>query len=117
MTIEEKIFAYELFDKRDKFPFFIACMPYLLSDIPSSIFYDSIFSEFLQIARSTLRLTDFVPKASQLYTRMKTQGGNKASILCQIKKAFQRYISQVLKDIRRNNQINIYVLTSKLQLF
>ena len=97
MKIEEKIFAYELFDKRDKFPFFIACMPYLLSDIPSSIFYGSIFSEFLQIARSTIRLTNFVPKASQLYTRMKTQGGNKASILSQIKKAFQRYSETLSK--------------------
>ena len=91
LTIEDNIFVYNVFDKSDKFPVSIVCMPYLLSDIPSSIFYGSIFSEFLQIARCTLRLTDFVPKASQLYTRMITQVGNKASILCQLKKVFQRY--------------------------
>ena len=53
--------------------------------ISSSIFHSSIFSEFLQIARCTLRMTNFVPKASQLYTRMITQGGNKANNLRQIK--------------------------------
>ena len=66
-------------------------MPYLSSNIPSSIFYGSILSDFLRIARCTLRLTNFVPKTSQLYARMITQCGNKASILRQIKKAFQRY--------------------------
>ena len=35
----------------------------------------SVFSEFLQIARCALILTDFVPKASQLYNRTVTQGG------------------------------------------
>ena len=33
-------------------------MPYLWSNIPSSIFYDSIFLEFLLVARCALRLTD-----------------------------------------------------------
>ena len=55
------------------------------------MFYGSMFSEFLRIAQCRLRLTDFVPKASQLYAEMITQGGNKASILHQIKKTFQRY--------------------------
>ena len=92
VTVEDNIFVYELFDKKDKFPFFIVRIPYLPYNIPSSIFYSSIFSEFLRIARCTLRLTDFVPKASQLYTSMITQGGNKASIIQrQIKKAIQRY--------------------------
>ena len=66
-------------------------MPDLSSNIPSSAFYGSIFSEFLRIARCTRRLTDFVPKAFQLYTRMIAQGGNKRSILRQINKAFQKY--------------------------
>ena len=72
------IFAYKIFDKKDKFPFFIVRMPYLPSNIPSPIFYGSISSEF-------------VSKTSQLYARMITQGRKKASILHQIKKVFQRY--------------------------
>lgn len=46
---EDNIFLCKLFGKRCKFHFFIVCMPYLLSNIPS-IFYSLIFSEFLQIA-------------------------------------------------------------------
>ena len=29
ITIDDNVFVYKLFDKRDKFPFFIVCMPYL----------------------------------------------------------------------------------------
>ena len=65
MSIDDDIFIYMLFDKRDKFPFFTVRMPYLSRNIPSPIFYVLIFSEFLRIARCTIRLTDFVPKASE----------------------------------------------------
>ena len=81
ITIKDNIFVYKLFDKRVKFPFFILRMPYLSSNIPSLILYGSIFSEFLRIARCTLR-------CAQLCTRMVTQGDNKVSILLQIRKIF-----------------------------
>ena len=48
---EDNIFAYKSFDKKGKFPFFISRTLYLLSNSPSSIFYGSIFSEFLWIAQ------------------------------------------------------------------
>ena len=38
-------FTTELFDKRDAFHFYINCIPYLNSNIPSEIFYASIFSD------------------------------------------------------------------------
>ena len=38
-------FTTELFDKRDAFHFNINCIPYLNSNIPSEIFYASIFSD------------------------------------------------------------------------
>ena len=86
IPIEDNVFVFKLFDKRDNFPFFIVRTPYLSSNIPLSMFYDSIFSEFLRIARITLKLTDFVPKAFQLDTTMVTQGRNKESTPRQIKK-------------------------------
>ena len=91
ITIKDGIFVYKLFDKRDKFPFFIIRMPHLSSNIPSSIFYGSVFSEFLRIARCTLIFEDFIPRASELYSRMRSQGGDSRSILKQIKKALLRY--------------------------
>ena len=66
ITIKDNILVYKLFDKKDKFPFFIVHIPYLSINIPSSIFDGSLISEFLEIARCKLRLTDFVCKASQL---------------------------------------------------
>ena len=74
--------------------------------IPSSIFYCSIFSEFLRIPQFTLRLTDFVPKTSQLYTRMTTEGKNKANILRQIKKEFQRYPETFSKYCKTCDELN-----------
>ena len=69
-------------------------MTYLPSNITSSIFYGSIFSEFLRIALCTLIIIDFVPKTFQLYNRMVIQDGNKTSIQRQIKKAFRETFSK-----------------------
>ena len=70
-------FVYKLYDKRDDFPFFIVRMPHMNSNIPSSIFYSALVGEFLRIARSTLLLKDFLPKARSLLERMNNQGGNR----------------------------------------
>ena len=55
VKIEDSVFVYKFCNKRDKFPFFIFRMPHLSSNMPSTIFYGSVFSELLQIARFTLR--------------------------------------------------------------
>ena len=39
IKIENTIFVCQLFDKRDKFPFFIVQMPHMSSNIPSTILY------------------------------------------------------------------------------
>ena len=57
----------------------------------SSIFYGSTFSEFLRIARCSLLVEDFVSRASTLFKRMVTQGGNPKLLKKQIVKAFERY--------------------------
>ena len=74
LTIEENIFVYKLYDKRDAFPFSIVRMPQKSNNIPQSIFYSALVGEFLRIARSTLKLLDFIPKAKELINRMKKQG-------------------------------------------
>ena len=91
ITIKDDIFVYKLFDKRDTFPFFIVRMPHLSSNIPSSIFYGSIFIEILRIARCTLLFDDFIPRLSELLLRMNSQGGDTKLIMKQIRKAFRRY--------------------------
>ena len=80
ITIEDNIFVYNIFDKKDKFSFLIVRMPYLPSKIALSKLYGSLFSESLRKAHGTLRMTYFMPMESKLYTRMVSQGGIKTSI-------------------------------------
>ena len=42
-------------------------MPDLSGNIPDHVFYGSVMSEFLRIARATLLYLDFVPKAKKLF--------------------------------------------------
>ena len=91
ISIADGIYVYKLFDKRDDFPFTIVRMPDLNGNIPSNMFYGSIMSEFLRIARCTLLLSDFVPRARKLYERMITQGGSKNKVFRQIRKAMSRH--------------------------
>ena len=49
-------------------------MPHIESNIPQSIFYTAIKCEFLRIARSNLYLRNFIPKAKELFERMKQHG-------------------------------------------
>ena len=46
----------------------------LSSNIPKKIFYSALVGEFLRIARATLHLSDFIPKATDLIKRMLNQG-------------------------------------------
>ena len=91
ISVVDGKFVYKLFDKRDKFPFFIVRMPHLSSNIPSSIFYGSSFSEILRIARCSSLVDDFISRTSILLKRMINQGGNTKLLLKQINKACERY--------------------------
>ena len=80
-------------------------MPDLSSNIPDHVFYGSVMSEFLRVARATLLYPDFLLKAKDLFNRMLNQNGSKSMLLLQIKKAmtnhsdvFQRY-HKTSKDI------------------
>ena len=80
IRVEEGQFVYKLYDKRDAFPFSIVRMPYLCSNIPKKIFYSPLVGEFLRIARATLYLSDFEPKAQDLVKRMINQGGDRKTV-------------------------------------
>ena len=111
INIENGKFVYKLFDKRNNFSFFIVRMPDYTGNIPSHVFYGSIMSEFLRIARSTMLYEDFLPVANKLFNRMKNQGGTSNKILNQIKKCidrhassfnFSKYNEQIMRDISVN---------------
>ena len=93
VTIVDEKFVYKLFDKRNEFPFFIVRMPDLTGNIPLHVFYGSVMSEFLRIARCTMLYEDFLPVAAKLFTRMVSQGGSADIILKQVKKCIDRHPS------------------------
>ena len=66
ITIKDGMFIYKLFDKRNAFPFHIVRMPDASGNIPDHIFYGSISSELLRIARASLKYVDFLNKAKVL---------------------------------------------------
>ena len=53
----------------------------LSGNIPAYVFYGSILSEFLRIAKCTLKFSDSVLKAKQLFLRMMYQGANQLTLL------------------------------------
>lgn len=112
ISVKDGVFVYKLFDKRDDYPFFIVRMPDLSGNIPSHVFYGSVMSEFLRIARATLLYKDFLPRAASLYHRMVSQGGSEPQILKQISKAvfrhsepftkFHKHARTIISDIKKH---------------
>jgi len=103
ITIEDGVFVYKLFDKRDEFPFSIVRMPDLSGNIPDHVFYGSVMSEFLRIGRATLFYRDFLPKAKELLHRMVNQNGDKHMLLLQLKKAIRNH-SQIFNRFQKSTQ-------------
>ena len=91
IKISGEEFVYKLFDKRDEFSFSVVRMPYMDSNMPSYIFYGTILSEIVRIARCTLFLDDLIPRISALLKRMLKQGADMWKIIRQCKKAMDKH--------------------------
>ena len=83
-------------------------MPHLSSNIPSTISSGSIFSELLRMARCSLRTKNFIPRASDLFSRMIVQ--DRATLTKQLKKAFHRYPNVFQKFGKTHEEINISIM-------
>ena len=64
---EHWMFKYKLYDKKDKFPFFLLRILHLSKNISSSIFYGSFYSETPRIDRCTLLFSDLILKAPGIF--------------------------------------------------
>ena len=90
-------------------------MPDLSGNIPSHVFYGSVMSEFLRVARCTLNYCDFLPKIKTLFQRMINQGASINKLLKQVKKSFHKHPSafssfnissdEVINNIKNKNII------------
>ena len=91
VKIENGIFVYIFFDKRNKSQFFIMWVPYLLSTTPFTVLKGSILLEHLGITRCTLRLNDIILRASEFSSKIIVKDGNSTALTKQLRKTFNRY--------------------------
>ena len=87
-------------------------MPHLSSNISSTIYSGSIFSELLQIVRCSLRTDGFIPRASDLFSGMIAQDRNTAALTKQLRKTFHRYPDVFQKFGITHEEINISIMKS-----
>ena len=80
-------------------------MPHFQSNIPSAIFYGSIFSDFLCIARFPLKLKHFLLRASELYSKMLSQGVNQSYINKKILKQISKIPGRAKKYGKNYNEL------------
>ena len=90
----------KLYDKRDNFPFSIVRLPFSSSNIPSSVFYNSVGAEILRIGRVSSTLENFVTAGKELLKRALNQGGRETKLERVLKRVYGR--QQVLRVFHSN---------------
>ena len=95
LTLVDGHLDVKLFDKRDSFPFAIVRLPFLSSNIPTTMFYSSIGAEILRIGRVSSSFENFLLSASILLDRARKQGANVDKLSKTLKKTYGR--QQVLR--------------------
>ena len=63
-------------------------MALLSSNMPPTVSSGSIFSELPPVARCSLWTDDFIPRDSNLFSKMIAQGGKRAALPKQLKNTF-----------------------------
>ena len=91
LSIIDRKFNIKLFDKRDAFPFAIVRMPFILSNMPSTIFYSSIGAEILRISRASNNVDHFILASQTLLRRMISQGAKHLRLVRVLKKTYGRH--------------------------
>ena len=95
LTLVDGHLDVKLFDKRDSFPFAIVRLPFLSSNIPTTMFYSSIGAEILRIGRVSSSFENFLLSASILLDRARKQGADVDRLSKTLKKTYGR--QQVLR--------------------
>ena len=101
ININDGIFNFGLYDKRDAFPFSIVRMPHKTSNLPSKIVYSSIGAECLRIARASNNIEAFSRSLKPLLSRMQKQGTSLKQITKTILKFYHQHKAD-FSDICKN---------------
>ena len=91
---------YRLYDKRDSFPFSIVRLPFLCSNIPSTMFYASLGAEVLRIGRVSSSMKVFLEAVQPVVHRVIKQGARMKNLVATLKKIYGR--QDILKQFGKN---------------
>ena len=91
LSIRDKKFSSDVFDKRDAFNFHIVNFPYLDSNIPSKPAYGVYISQLVRIGRICDSYDGFYKKHYKLTTRLVKQGFHYDKLIFSFKKFSSKY--------------------------
>ena len=92
--------TYKLYDKRNDFAFNIVRLPFLKSNIPSTMFYSSVAAEILRIGRVSSSLENFLAAVKTLISRMHKQGARTDRMTKVLQRTYGR--QEILKQFGVN---------------
>ena len=107
-------YSNDLIDKGDVFPFYISRMQFLDSNILSKIFYVSIDSVILRIARTTAHLANMVKRVNLLLIRMKKPNSKCTRIILLMKKIFRKHFKVFSKLVDTVLNVLSFLLNLKM---
>ena len=96
IRVEDRVFIFNQYDKRDAFPFSIVRLPFVCSNMPSKIFYSSISAEILRIGRTSSAATDFISRSRLVLDRMAKQGSDITRVRKALVKMFNNHTNDLL---------------------
>ena len=106
-------FVDKLYDKRDSFPFFIVRKSHIDSNIPNNIFYSAFSGETFRIGRSTRHFSDFLPRVSELISKILRQGGKVRKYYSSLKK----FINKHEEDFSKFDNDAYYLIRQILSIY
>ena len=80
ITIVNNKFQYQLYDKRNAFPFKIVRFPFKSSNIPQRMFFATVQAEIIRISRATSLFDHFLASCKPFLLRITNQGARKSDL-------------------------------------
>ena len=111
IEIEDHIFEYKLYDKRNAYPFHIVRFPFLSSNMPRKMIYNTISAEILRICRATKKFNNFSFDVAEFFKRMKRQGAKIDGVRLSIKKFFDRHFDAFKKYSLNKEQLVNHIMS------
>ena len=97
ITVHEGNFLFKVFHKVDLFNFEVISFPFLESNIPRSICYNTFFSQLIRFTRICSNLSGFAERVLLIYNKLTNRGYDNCSLHNTFNKFLSHYSDEVMK--------------------